>query len=249
MLLNGVIYLKGYHKYTLYTILLTVSVICVAAGLVSCTPKAQSPAANKPAPQTTPVPTITPTPTPTLTPTLTPTPTPEEESLLDFYPLKEGNMWEYEGEGMEYASFVQKVVFSSGNRYQVTVDNGGTVMANVLEVRKDSIVNTYRSGEVYNNENMLGKPSNMNIILLQTPIKKGNFWISEENHYEIMDTAAAVTVPAGEFKDCIAVRETFKDQTSNMVFYYKKGVGMVQSEFRTDMGDLITSKLKRYELK
>jgi len=64
-----------------------------------------------------------------------------------------------------------------------------------------------------------------------------------------MDTAAAVTVPAGEFKDCIAVRETFKDQTSNMVFYYKKGVGMVQSEFRTDMGDLITSKLKRYELK
>jgi hypothetical protein len=169
--------------------------------------------------------------------------------LLDYYPLKEGNMWEYEGEGMEYASYIQKVVFSSGNKYQVTIDNGGTVVANVIEESKDSIVNTYRAGESYNNENILNKPSNVNIIMLQTPLEKGNFWISEENHYEIVDTAAYVAVPAGKFKDCIAVKVTFKDQTSNMVYYYKKGIGMVQSEFRTDAGDLITSKLKRYNLK
>jgi hypothetical protein len=163
--------------------------------------------------------------------------------------LKTGNMWEYEGKGMEYASFIQKVIFSSGNKYQVTIDNGGTVVANVMQVQKDSIVNIYRAGESYNNENILGKANNVNIILLRTPLEKGNFWISEENHYEIVDTSADVTVPAGEYKDCIAVKVTFKDQTSNMIFYYKRGIGLVQSEFRTDEGDLITSKLKRYEFK
>jgi hypothetical protein len=89
----------------------------------------------------------------------------------------------------------------------------------------------------------------VNIILLQVPIEKGNFWISEENHYEIIDTAVDLTVPAGRFEDCIAVRMTFKDNTSNMVYYYKRGIGLVQSEFRTEAGDLVTSKLKRYEIK
>jgi len=225
--------LKGYHKSIFFSILIFVCLILIAAGLVSCTSTAQGAAA----------------PTPTTVPTLTPTPAPKEDSLLGFYPLKAGNMWEYEGEGMEYASYIQKVAASSGNRHQVTIDNGGTVVANVMEESKDSIVNTYRSGEAYNNENILDKPSNVNIIMLKTPLEKGNFWISEENHYEIIDTEADVTVPVGEFKDCIAVKVTFKDQTSNMIYYYKKGIGMVQSEFRTDVGDLITSKLKRYELK
>jgi len=226
-----VIKLKYKYKDSLSLILIAAFIICTAVGMASCTP---APA---------------PAPTPTPTPAPEPEPAPEEESLIGFYPLKEGNMWEYEGEGMEYASFIQKVIFSSGNRHQVTIDNGGTIIANVLEESKDSIVNTYRSGEEFSGGNLLDKPSNVNIIMLQTPLEKGNFWISEENHYEIINTEADVVVPAGEFKGCIAVKVTFKDQTSNMTYYYKRGIGMVQSEFRTDSGDLITSKLKRYELK
>lgn len=245
MLLNGVISLENYHNRILRIALAVTCILTIAAGLASCAPSTQKPTPNEPGQQTTPMP----TPTAIPTPTPSPTPSPIEESLLDFYPLKEGTMWEYEGEGMEYASFIQKVAYSSGNRHQVTIDNGGAVTANVMEVRKDSIVNTYRSGETYNNKNVLDEPSNVNIILLQTPLEKGNFWISEENHYEIVDTKADVTVPAGKFKDCIAVKVTFKDQTSNMVYYYKRGIGMVQSEFRTDVGDLITSKLKRYDFK
>jgi hypothetical protein len=228
-------------------VIAAICILSTAAGLVSCAPKTQEPPPDNTAPQAAPAPEAAPA--PAAEPTPTPTPAPEEESLIGFYPLKVGNMWEYEGEGMEYASFIQKVIYSSGNRHQVTIDNGGTVIAVVTEEREDSIVNTYRSGEAYNNENLLGEPGNMNVILLQTPLEKGNFWISEENHYEIVDTEADVVVPAGEFKDCIAVKVTFKDQTSNITYYYKRGVGMVQSEFRTSVGDLITSKLKRYELK
>lgn len=243
MLLNGVISLKSHYNWGLRTALVVICILGITVGLVFYAQRLQKPIQNETGQQTTPTPTAVPT------PTVTPAQSPIEESLLDFYPLKVGNTWEYEGEGMEFASAVQKVVFSSGNRHQLTIDNGGTVVANVFEEKKGSIVNTYRSGELYNNENLLDERSNVNIILLRTPLQKGNFWISEENHYEIVDTEADVTVPAGEFKDCIAVKVTFKDQTSSMIFYYKRGIGMVQSEFRTDAGDLITSKLKRYNLK
>lgn len=241
--MNGVIELKGYNYRALCIIIAAIFIIAAAAGLVSCTPKTQEPPAA-PTPENLPAP----APEPAPAPAAEQAPEPKEESLIGFYPLKVGNMWEYEGEGMEYASFIQKVVYSSGNRHQITIDNGGTVIAVVMEEREDSITNTYRSGEAYNNENLLGEPSNMNVVLLQTPLEKGNFWISEENHYEIIDTEADVVVPAGEFKDCIAVKVTFKDQTSNITYYYKKGIGMIMSEFRTSVGDLITSKLKRYEL-
>jgi len=172
-----------------------------------------------------------------------------EEDLTNFFPFETGNMWEFEGEGMEYASFVQTVVNRSGNKYQLTIDNGGTIIANVIEVNKDSVVNIYREGEAYDNANLLNRPSNLNIILLMTPLKKGTFWISEENHYEITDTNATVTVPAGTFEDCIVVKETYKDQGDYMLFYYKRGIGLVQSQFVSDGGEIITSKLKRYNFR
>lgn len=224
---NGVIYVERYMAGIWHKALIILFITSMIAGLASCTPKLQPPQVSMPTPEASPVP----------------------ESLLDFYPLKVGNIWEYEGEGMEYASFVQRVVYSSGNKYQLTIDNGGSVIANVIEVKGDSITNTYRGAEPYTGENLLNMKDNLNIILLQTPLEEGNFWISEENHYEIVDTDASVKVPAGEFEDCIAVKVTFKDQSSNMIFIYKKGVGLVQSEFRTDEGDLVVSRLKRYELK
>lgn len=212
-------------------------VLCIGVLIIltaSCSPVTQNPPAQKPSPAT-------------LQPTATPTPV--EEDLTGYFPFKPGNIWEYEGEGMEYASFVQTVVNQSGNKYQVTIDNGATIIANVIEVGKNSIVNTYREGEAYSKENILGRPSNVNIIMLMTPVEKGTFWISEENRYEITETDADITVPAGTFEDCIVVKETYKDQTDYMLFYYKKGIGLVQSEFVPDGGDIITSKLKRYNFK
>ncbi len=216
------------------SVLLLSCILLNTVFLTGCTGRQQN---QEPAP----VPTAV---TPEATPS--PTPTPEEESLEDFFPYKVGNRWEYEGEGNEYASFIQEVVFQEDNRYQVAVDNGGTVMANVIEFYKDRIVNTYRSGEAYESKNLLGQPSNLNIIILEKPLEKGTFWISEENRYEIVDTNASVTVPAGQFDNCIAVKVNFKDQTSHMLFHYKKGIGLIQSEFRSEGGDPITSRLKKY---
>jgi hypothetical protein len=228
---SEVLNMKRLLKRTTYSFVAILAIFLVIAS-TSCTPKEKP----EPAPSA-------------LAGTAPLSSTEQEGSLVGFYPLKVGNLWVYEGDGMEYSTFVQTVAYKKGNRYQINIDNGGTVMANILEENRDNIINTYKSGEIYNNEELLDKGRNVNIILLQAPIEKGNFWISEENHYEIIDTAVDLKVPAGRFKDCIAVRMTFKDNTSNMIYYYKRGIGLVQSEFRTEAGDLVTSKLKRYEIK
>lgn len=178
-----------------------------------------------------------------------PTPeTPKKEDISQYYPLKEGYEWEYEGVGNEYASYTQKVTYSKDKRFQVMKDNGGTRSANVYEIKDDSIVNTYMEGEVYDDRNVLDKESNLNVVIVKHPLELGNKWISEENSYEIVDINALVTVPAGTFENCIAVKEVYKDHTAEMFYYYKKDIGLVKAEFKTNDGVTISSLLKSYKL-
>ncbi len=181
--------------------------------------------------------------------TPTPTPTPEaiEDDVSTYLPIKVGNYWEYEGEGNEYASFTQEIIYGENGRFQMMNDNGGTVMANVIEVTQDSIVNTYREGEIYDKRNVLNKPSNLNIIILKRPLAVGNTWVSEENIYEIIKTDETVEVPAGTFDNCIVVRITFKDGNEGFA-YYRKDVGLVRSDFVLGEAEIITSRLKAYRL-
>ena len=173
---------------------------------------------------------------------------PKEEDISLYYPLGEGYEWEYEGVGNEYASYTKKVTHSNNNRFQVMIDNGGTRSANIYEIKDGSVVNTYMEGEVYDDKNVLDKENNLNVILIKLPIEVGNKWESEENSYEIVDINALVTVPAGTFDNCISVKEVYKDQTAEMFYYYKKDIGLVKSEFKTNDGFVIASLLKSYKL-
>ena len=173
---------------------------------------------------------------------------PKEEDISLYYPLGEGYEWEYEGVGNEYASYTKKVTHSNNNRFQAMIDNGGTRSANIYEITDDSVVNTYMEGEVYDDKNVLDKENNLNVILIKLPIEVGNKWESEENSYEIVDINALVTVPAGTFDNCISVKEVYKDQTAEMFYYYKKDIGLVKSEFKTNDGFVISSSLKSYKL-
>ena len=170
------------------------------------------------------------------------------DNVSVYFPMKVGYRWEYKGIGNEYASYTQEVLYQRDNKYQVMISNGGTVMANAYEVSKDKIINTYREAENYDSTNVLSKKSNMNIVMIQLPIKVGNTWISEENNYEIIDINKKVVVPAGTFEDCIAIKETFKEGSSYQIFYYKKDIGLVKSEFFTDQQDIISSELESYKI-
>lgn len=176
-----------------------------------------------------------------------PTPPVEEKDIGLYMPMKVGSIWEYEGEGNEYASYTLSVEYEEKNRYQLTRDNGGTVIADIYEVREDSIVHVYLAGESYDHTNLLKQQNNLEDIVLKLPIEVGNKWVSEENSYEIIDTKATLIVPYGTFNDCVVVRRTYKDGSEEYMSY-KEGVGMLQSEFRT--GDFsVFSRLKSFSSK
>lgn len=194
---------------------------------------------------------ITPVPDPTLTqpippeqPPVTPAPVEEEKDISAYMPMQVGYIWEYEGEGNEYASYTSKIEFAENNRYQEAQDNGGTVMANIYEVKGDSIVHVYQMGENYEHKNLLKEKDNLADIVLKLPIQVGNKWVGEENSYEITDIKATITVPYGTFNDCVVVKRTYKD-ASESYMSYKDGVGLLQSEFRS--GDFkVFSRLKNF---
>jgi uncharacterized protein (DUF302 family) len=220
-------------------LLLTLALLLILAAISGCTEEQP----EAPAPEPAPAPTE---PKPAEKPPVTPTPS-EEEDISLYMPMKVDYIWQYEGEGNEYASYTLRVEFEEGNRYQLTRDNGGTVIADIYEVRKDSIVHVYQAGESYDHTNLLKQPNNLEDIVLKLPIQVGNKWVSEENSYEIIDTKATITVPYGTFNDCVVVKRTYKDGSEDYL-HYKEGVGLLQSEFRTN-DFKVFSRLKNFSNK
>ncbi len=228
------------YKKSIYKSLVVLAcLLCITIGFYGCKDKS---------PETPTPPTYTPTPVePEQEPTETPPSKPVGKDISDYFPMKTGYKWEYEGEGNEFATYTQTVEFEEENRYQLSTDTGGTVMANIFEVNTDSIKNVYKIGEAYEHKNLLKEKNNLDVTILKAPIEKGNKWVSEENTYEIVDTDATITVPYGTFNHCIIVKLTFKDGSESYM-HYKDGIGMVQSQFIT--GDYrILSKLKSFTKK
>lgn len=232
------------NKRLLYRAMLCILVlIFVTSAAIGCA--SQQPQPATPTPEPSPAPTE---PKPTEQPVETPPPPKEEEKDISLYmPMKVGYIWQYEGEGNEYASYTLRVEFQEGDKYQLTRDNGGTVIADIYQIRKDSIVHVYQSGENYSHKNMLNQKENLEDTIIKLPIKVGNKWVGEENSYEIIDTKATITVPYGTFKDCLVIKRTYKDGSEDYM-HYKEGVGLLQSEFRS--GDFkIFSRLKSFSNK
>ncbi|OGO77999.1 MAG: hypothetical protein A2Y23_13560 [Clostridiales bacterium GWB2_37_7] len=226
-------------RFLYKSMLITFILIAMIATVLGCT--AKQPETPVPDPAPTPVP---PEPVPTEQPPVTP---PTAGDISQYMPMKVGYIWQYEGDGNEYASYTSRVEYQENNRYQVTKDNGGTVMANIYEVTDDSIIHVYQMGESYDQKNLLNEKENLEEVLIKLPLQVGNKWISEENTYEIIDTKASITVPYGTFDNCLVIKRTYKDGSEEFM-YYKEGIGLLQSEFRS--GDFkVFSRLKDFSSK
>lgn len=164
----------------------------------------------------------------------------------DFFPMTKGSYWEYEGEGIEYASFTREVLFTDTNRAQFREDNGGTVIATVIEATDTAVIRVFSRAEAYGDENFMEKQANENTIILKAPIQVGTKWEVQDGTKEITAIDATVDTPAGEFNNCVAVTGHIGEST--IVEYYKAGIGLVKREFTS--GDTkVTSSLKKYEIK
>ncbi|MEW6661402.1 MAG: hypothetical protein ACOY9Y_04355 [Bacillota bacterium] len=172
----------------------------------------------------------------------------KEVAVETYLPLKQGNFWDYRGEGNEYAEYDDRVLFREGNLVQLKRANPGTTLAVIYEVKEDSITKVYTEEEFYEERNILASfKENQREIILKRPFTLGTTWTVGERTYEIIETNATVNTPAGSFKDCIKIRSTFKDSDHQIFQFYAPEVGMVKSEFRAGEA-LVVSDLKEYKL-
>ena len=184
------------------------------------------------------------------TPNNPPATSPKKKALEpgQFLPLSQGNYWYYQGQGMEYAAFNRKVLYTKDKFAQLSEDNGGTVITTIYETTPGALKRVYFEGESYNPPNMLEKgfTANENIIILKAPISIGAKWDNKDGSREIVDVNASVDTPAGTFKPCLKIKIT--SDNSTVYEYYKKGLGLVKREFIVDETS-ITSSLEKYQVK
>jgi len=99
-----------------------------------------------------------------------------ERKVSDYFPLKENVKYVYEGEGNEYAGFDVYVEYRSGDKIQHRVDNGGTVIARIYEMKDGKLTRTFSKGEIYHRENLLMQRDEQEEIMLMEPLEKGTSW-------------------------------------------------------------------------
>jgi hypothetical protein len=180
-----------------------------------------------------------------------PTPQPPAKQLTAeaYFPLNPGSLWDYRGEGNEYAEYNSRVLFREGNLAQMRVDNPGTTMAFIFEVTDDSITRVYSEEGFYEERSLLGTfQENRREIILKRPFVEGTTWTEGDRTFTIVETNATVTTPAGVFNNCLKIHSTFRGSDHEIFQFYAPNVGLVRSEFIA-ADTLIMSELRKYEIK
>ncbi len=176
---------------------------------------------------------------------------PPKLNLSSYYPIKENTKRIYIGTGNEYASFNVRPLYTNKNKVQNMVDNGGTVLAEIIEVKSDAITKLLSRPEIYYRENLLSdsilnaRDKKKDEILLKAPLKKGNSWtLNDGRKRTITNLSADVKTPLKSFKAIeVTTQGKGKDKT---IDYYAKDVGLVKTTFLSD-GEEIKSELKSIE--
>ncbi len=168
---------------------------------------------------------------------------PEELKIVDYYPVLENTQYVYKGEGNEFAEYSSFVDYTLDNRVQVKVDNPGTSLVKIYELKDGVLKELFTKGEAYYREDYLRNPNLIDNlsenILLQEPLVKGNSWKLEDgSKREITGIDVIVTVPYGEFK---AIEVTTTDSNGVTKDYYAKDVGLIQSKFITGTDEISSS--------
>jgi len=176
-------------------------------------------------------------------------PNPEAATITDYYPIRENTRYIYEGMGNEYASYNIYPDYTTETKIQQRVDNGGTVVARVLEIKDGKLTKLFSRGEIYYRENFLEATGEDTEILLMEPLQEGTTWtLSDGRVRTITNAAAEVTTPLGNYQ---ALEVTTKnpnnsDTEEKTLDYYVKDIGLVKSVFLSGETE-ISSSLSKVE--
>lgn len=167
-----------------------------------------------------------------------------ERTAADYFPIKENVNYVYEGKGNEFAGYTAYTEYTSEDRIQQRIDNGGTVAARVYEVKDGRVIRMLSKGEVYYRENMLEQSDGKEEVLLMDPLEKGATWtLKDGSQRTITGTSAEVKTPMGSFS-CIEVVTESNDSAT--IDYYAKDIGLVRTIFQSG-GMEVSSTLKSME--
>jgi len=170
---------------------------------------------------------------------------PQEMTVESLFPIKENVKYEYEGLGNEFAFYNVHIDYTSDTRVQQRINNGGSEIVKVIEVKDGKVTQVFSKGEVYYRENYLKNNAEQE-ILLQEPIKEGTSWtLSDSRKRTITGTSVDVSVPAGDYKAVEVTTEGPRDKT---IEYYAPNVGLVKSIWiSAETGDEVSSSLSKIE--
>lgn len=167
-----------------------------------------------------------------------------QTGIKDYYPIQENTRYVYEGKGNEYASYDVYIDYISEGKVQRRINNGGTEMAEVIELKDGKLSRLLSKEEVYYRENLLETKGDEGEILLMEPLVKGTTWILKDSRVRtITGTSVDITTPSGSYK---ALEVTTEGQNDKVIDYYAKNVGLVKKVFISGE-DQITSSLSKIE--
>ncbi|WP_428908139.1 GerMN domain-containing protein [Niallia sp. Krafla_26] len=168
----------------------------------------------------------------------------EIATIEEYYPLKENVRYVYEGQGNEYASYVVHIDYISDQKVQQRIDNGGTVIARIVEIKDGKLVETYSREEAYYRENLLNTGSGDEEVLLMEPLKEETTWkLNDSSVRTITNLSAEVSTPAGDYE---AIEVSTEGPHGKTLDYYVKGIGLVHSVFHSK-GTEVSSSLSKIE--
>ena len=163
--------------------------------------------------------------------------------VSDYFPIEDNVRYVYEGSGNEFAGFSAYTDYTSPGKVQQQIDNGGTSLVRVFQIKGGKLIRTLSKGEVYYRENFLNNEE-INEVLLMEPLKKGTSWtLADGTERTITDISAEVGTPMGTYS---AIEVTTENDDGTNIDYYAKKVGLVKTVYRSGSME-VSSVLKSIE--
>jgi hypothetical protein len=160
------------------------------------------------------------------------------EHVEDYFPAVSNARYVYEGVGSEYASYVENTEFLSGNRMQLRVDNGGSIVSRVFKWEDGKLIRVNSKEVDFVREDLLSAPETESEVLLMEPLTVGTTWDAAGGKRSITGADVQVDTPTGSIN---ALEVTTQTADSTTLDYYEKGTGLVKSVFRSGDTEISSS--------
>ena len=168
----------------------------------------------------------------------------ETPKIQDYLPVQKNVKFVYEGIGNEFAGYETYVDYLSKGVVQQSIQNGGTSMVRVYEVKDGKLVRTLSIGETYYRDDFRNRKDPSEEVLLMEPLQKGTSWKTVDGKQRtITGISSKISVPMGTFS---AIEVVTEGADGTNIDYYARNVGLVKTIFRSG-GMEISSSLKAVE--